>query len=137
MTESILTSTKKVLGIAENYTAYDPDITMFINSALATLHQLGVGPVNGFSITDKNQTWDLFIQDELTLNNVQAYVFLSVRLLFDPPQSGYATTAFEKQLGELAYRINVRREELKYPWPEPIVLGKSYLAQIDEEVNWG
>lgn len=135
--DSILDSTKKVLGIDAAYTAFDQDVTMLINTALSNLHQLGVGPATGFAITDKTQTWTQFLDDDLTLNNVQAYVFLSVRLAFDPPQSGYLTTAFQKQLEELAWRINMRVEELKHPWSDPITLGQRYPNYPEDEVNFG
>lgn len=136
--DSILDSTKKVLGIDAAYTAFDYDVTMLINAAFSTLHQLGVGPTTGFAITGKTEKWsDFFEEVDPTLNNVQAYVFLSVRLAFDPPQSGYATSAFQKQLEELAWRLNMRVEEKKYPWTEPIVLGRRLPIEVDDEVNFG
>lgn len=121
MTDSILDSTKKVLGIDSTYTAFDEDIKMFINSAFSTLHQLGVGPEEGFEIAGNTEVWSDFLgPDSKTLNNVKAYVYLSVRLLFDPPPTSFGIAAFERQLEELVWRINVRREEVKYPWTEPI-----------------
>lgn len=139
MTDSILDSTKKVLGIDPAYVAFDQDITTFINSTFAKLYQLGVGPENGYAITDKTDNWVDYLADDLTLNDVQAYVYLSVRLLFDPPQTAYLIQAFERQLDELGFRINVRREEIKYPWNVPVVMGRSSRlnSPIEDEVNWG
>lgn len=45
--DSILTSVKKLLGIAEECTDFDADIIMYINMALFALVQMGVGPVKG------------------------------------------------------------------------------------------
>lgn len=139
MTDSILDTTKKVLGIDATYTAFDLDIITFINSAFSDLHQLGVGPVDGYAITNKDQVWQEFLNDDKTLNNVKSYVFLRVRLLFDPPQTAYLVQAFESQLDELAFRINVRREELKYPWDVPVEMGRSNRlnSPVEDEVNWG
>lgn len=124
MEESILTSTKKVLGIAEDYTAFDLDIITHINSAFSTLTQLGVGPANGFMIEDDGPTWSDFITDiadadDLQYNSVRTYVFLRVRQLFDPPQTSYLITAFDKQIQELEWRLNVHREETGWEDPRP------------------
>jgi hypothetical protein len=116
---SILTSVKKVLGIDEDYTAFDPDIIMHINTAFATLNQLGPGPVDGFMIEDKTATWDDFYTD-VNLNGVQTYVYLRVRQLFDPPQTGYLSDAMQKQIDELAWRINTVWEGTGWmPTPTP------------------
>lgn len=105
--DSILTSIKKLLGIDEAYEHFDPDIIMHINSVLAILTQLGVGPENGFSITDKSAVWDDFISDGLKLGFVKSYINLKVRLLFDPPVSSAVIEAINRQIGELEWRIQV------------------------------
>lgn len=64
ISESILTSIKKLLGIDENYTHFDADIIMHINSVFSILTQMGVGPANGFSISGKDDTWSAFITDK-------------------------------------------------------------------------
>lgn len=110
MEQSILTSTKKVLGIAKEYTAFDEDILMNINTAFSTLTQLGVGPVEGFAIEDDTATWDSLLEGDPRYNNVKSFVHLRVRLLFDPPATSFAIAAIEKQLEELTWRINVQRE---------------------------
>lgn len=117
--ESILDSTKKVLGIDPAYTAFDVDIIMHINSTFSKLHQFGVGPVNGFMIEDKTATWDDFLGTggDPALNMVKSFMYLSVRLLFDLPPTSYAIEAAQSQIDELGWRIQTRREEVEHPWP--------------------
>src|SRR5215510_5934711 len=107
MEQSILTSTKKILGISQDYTAFDLDIITHINTAFSTLTQLGVGPAEGFMIEDDSAVWDDFTTNDLQYNSVRTYVFLKVRYLFDPPQTSYLITATEKQILELEWRLNV------------------------------
>ena len=117
MAGSILTETKKALGVAENYTAFDVDILMHINSAFSTLNQLGIGPANGFAIEDASTTWDAFLGENLKLNSVKTYVYLKVRLVFDPPTTSYHIEALNKQAQELEWRLNVVREETAWLLP--------------------
>ncbi|ADD81012.1 virion structural protein [Rhodococcus phage ReqiPoco6] len=105
--ESILTSTKKVLGIDAEYDAFDLDVKMHINSAFATLNQLGVGPEEGFMIEDETATWGDFIGVDKRLNSVPTYVYLKVRLAFDPPSTSFVIESQKKQLEELEWRLNV------------------------------
>jgi hypothetical protein len=119
MEQSILTSTKKILGIAEDYTVFDLDIITHINSAFSTLTQLGVGPAEGFMIDDEGETWTEFIEDDLQYNAVKSYVFLRVRQLFDPPTTSYLISATERQIQELEWRLNVHREEDEWVDPNP------------------
>lgn len=109
--ESILTSTKKALQLPEDYTAFDQDIMMHINAALATLNQLGVGPADGVVVSDTTAEWSDLIEDNAKLNHVQTYVYLVVRSMFDPPATGFAVTALEKQIKEYEWRISATREE--------------------------
>lgn len=104
--DSILTSIKKLLGITEEYTHFDGDITVHINTAFNTLTQLGVGPVEGYSIKDKNDKWTDFVSDA-RLEAIKTYVYLKVKLLFDPPLTSSVLQAYERQLDELVWRINV------------------------------
>jgi hypothetical protein len=122
MEMSILTSTKKILGIAEDVTAFDLDIITHINSVFSTLTQLGVGPAAGFMIEDATATWDTFISDDTQLNSVKSYVFLRVRLLFDPPATSYLINAYEDQIKELEWRLNTHREETQWVDPDPVVV---------------
>lgn len=119
MSDSILTSTKKVLGIEDSYTAFDEDIIMHVNSVFSTLHQLGIGPDNGFFITDNTATWDTFLSGDPRLNSVRTYMYLKVRLLFDPPGTSFHINALENQIEELEWRLNVTREYSQWPTPEP------------------
>jgi hypothetical protein len=119
MSESILTSTKKILGIAEDYTAFDVDIIMHINSVFSTLNQLGIGPEIGFMVEDADAEWDSFLLGDTRLNSVKTYVFLRVKLLFDPPSTSLHIAAMEKQIQELEWRLNVSREATSWTDPDP------------------
>lgn len=118
MEQSILISTKKILGIDKDYDVFDLDIITHINSAFSTLTQLGVGPAAGFMIEDDSEVWADFIADDLQYNSVKSYVFLKVRQLFDPPSTSYLISAVEKQIEELEWRLNVHREETGWTDPE-------------------
>lgn len=128
MEQSILTSTKKILGVAADYTAFDLDIITHINAAFSTLTHLGVGPAEGFMIEDAEAEWEDFIESGSQLNSVKSYVFLKVRQLFDPPTTSYLITAVEKQIQEFEWRLNSRREETEWVDPDPDVI-------LDEEVD--
>ena len=110
MDQSILTSIKKLLGIEESYTEFDVDIIMHINSVLAVLQQLGVGPIEGLMISDNTTTWNALLSDSTRLNMVKSYMFLKVRVLFDPPATSFVLTSMEQQAKELEWRLNVVRE---------------------------
>jgi hypothetical protein len=120
MEQSILTGTKKILGLDADYTAFDFDVITHINSAFATLTQLGVGPAEGFEIDDDEATWDQFVGDDLGLNFVKTYVYLKVRMIFDPPQTSYLLAAMQTQIQELEWRANVHREDLSWVSPYPV-----------------
>lgn len=112
MEESILTSIKKLLGITEDYEYFDEDIKIHINSVFATLHQLGVGPKEqAFKITGKLETWDMFMQEEKNIDSVKTYIYLKVRLLFDPPTNSSAAEAFKAQADEYEWRLNVECDD--------------------------
>lgn len=108
--DSILISIKKLLGIEENYTHFDTDIIMHINSVLSILTQLGVGPSSGYSIKDANAVWDDFISDSKKLELVKTYVYLKVRLMFDPPSSSSAIDSMKQLISELEFRITIAAE---------------------------
>lgn len=110
MEASILNSTKKVLGLDEGYDAFDLDVMTFINSALATLDQLGIGPAGGLVIDGPDETWaDLSLPDN-QLGLAKTYLFLKVRMLFDPPATSFAISAFNEQLKEVEWRLNIFSE---------------------------
>lgn len=108
--ESILTSIKKLLGIGEDYTHFDADIIMHINSVFAVLTQLGVGPSEGFSIEDDIATWNDFLPDDPRLNTVKSYVYMKVKLLFDPPTGSTHADAMNRVISEFEWRLNVAAE---------------------------
>ena len=108
--KSILDSVKKVLGIEAEYKAFDEDVLMHINTAFATLYELGVGPKEGFEIEDNVSVWEDYLGDDPNLDGVKTYVFLRVKLLFDPPTTSFAIEALNKQRQELEWRLNVYKE---------------------------
>lgn len=109
--DSILTSIKKLLGITEETEYFDTDIIIHINSVLATLTQLGLGHTKGFAISDKSSTWDEFLPDDTRLEMVKSFIFLKVRLLFDPPASSVVVDAMKQSIQELEWRIMVTCEQ--------------------------
>lgn len=109
MDESILNSVKKLLGgLTPEYTAFDEQIIMHINSVFQILYQLGVGPSIPFSIEDEGATWSDFTNDIAELSMVKSYVGLKVQQMFDPPQSGAVAEAAKRMIDELEWRLNVQ-----------------------------
>lgn len=108
--KSILTSIKKLLGVDEDYTQFDPDIIIHINTVFMTLKQLGVGPTQGFKIADNTAEWEDFITDRIDLEGLKTYIYLKVRLVFDPPQSSYLIENIKEQIKELEWRLNFQVE---------------------------
>lgn len=119
MSDSILTSTKKILGISVDYTVFDLDIITHINSVFSTLEQLGIGPEGGFAIEDDSAVWTDFLGDDLRLSAVRTYVYLRVRLMFDPPTTSYLIESMRNQVQELEWRLNVVREGDSWTDPDP------------------
>lgn len=105
--ESILTSIKKMLGITEEYEHFDADIIMHINSVFMILNQLGVGPTEGFSIKGKDEVWTDFISEESKLELIKSYMYLKVKLLFDPPLGSAVIEVINRQISEFEWRLNV------------------------------
>lgn len=110
--ESILISIKKLLGIPKDYIQFDDDIIMHINSVLLNLTQLGVGPETGFSIEDDSAEWTDFvdIENNAQLNAIKTYIYLKVKLLFDPPLSSSVVDAMNRQIAEFEWRLNAAVE---------------------------
>ena len=107
--DSILNSIKKLLGITEEYTHFDQDIIMHINSVFMILNQIGIGPDKCFTINDKTTKWDEFIQEE-HIEAVKTYMYMKVRLMFDPPSSSVITEAIKKNISELEWRLSIIAE---------------------------
>lgn len=108
--DSILTSIKKMLGIQEDYAHFDADIIFHINSALMTLTQIGIGPTEGFFITTDEQLWEDYLGDAKNLEVVKSYIYLRVKMLFDPPANGTLVEAMNKQIAEFEWRLNLQAE---------------------------
>jgi hypothetical protein len=117
--QSILDTTKKTVGLSSDDDSFDDDIVMHINTALSTLNQLGIGPTEGFEVEDSSATWDDFLGGDKRLNFVKTYVYLRVRLVFDPWQTSFVIDSMNKQIQELEWRMNVLREG--EAWTDPTV----------------
>lgn len=115
--DSILDTTKKLLGFESDYTAFDLDIIVHINTVFSTLQSLGVGPSEGYSIMDKEATWTEYSGLENMMNAVKSYMFIRVRLMFDPPTSSFHLESLKKQAEEIEWRLHVQAEEVNNTWP--------------------
>ena len=104
--ESILNSIKKMLGPSAEDDHFNPDIIMHINTEFMTLTQLGVGPSKGFYIEDDTTTWLEFIPDLKNFQAIKTYIYLKVKLVFDPPQSSAVIESMNKKIAELEWRLN-------------------------------
>lgn len=116
---SILNSTKKILGIEADYTDFDLDIMTHINTVFTILSQLGVGPAGGYMIESADEEWAELLGEDIDLNSIKTYVYLRVRILFDPPTTPHLINALEEQRKELEYRISQHREVTHWVDPEP------------------
>lgn len=116
---SILTDTKHVLGLDAAYTQFDPDVTMYINAAFSTLSQLGVGPDEGFFIVDGTEEWTAFDVPANQLHLTKTYIYLKVRMLFDPPGTSFLIDAMQNQIAQMEWRLNMLRE-VALPDPEEV-----------------
>ena len=121
MEESILKTIKQLIGCPDDFEQFDMDLTIHINSAFATLTQLGVGPKEGYRITGVDNVWNEFEDDPQKLSLIKDYVYIKTRLLFDPPTSGSLTDSLKEQLNEMEWRLYI----LYYPISEDDEKGKS------------
>jgi cyanophycinase-like exopeptidase len=124
--DSILTSIKKLISIEEEDTHFDTDICMHINMAFATLHQIGAGPALGFSISDATAAWTDFTTDIIVLGFVKSYIYLKVKLIFDPPQSSAAIESINVMIAQFEWRLQVQTDPPYVPLPDP----------ADDDENW-
>lgn len=110
MENSILDTVKKMLGLPKEYDSFDTDIIIHINSVFANLAQMGICPNDkGFEIQDSSAVWSDFIQDDILINNVRSYVYMKVRLMFDPPTNSALIESMNRQINELEYRLYTQR----------------------------
>lgn len=108
MEESILNTIKAMLGPDDSYDVFDTEIIIHINTALSILTQLGVGPKKGFRITGPDETWDDFISDgSVDLEGIKSYIYMKVKMIFDPPANSFVMKAMEDSCKELEWRLNV------------------------------
>ena len=109
---SILKSTRKKLGLnPEEATEFDPDLIDSINSAIAVLTQVGIGPNTGFAIHDESQTWDELLGNDPRFNMAKTYVFDRCRLIFDTSSmSSYVLSSIQDRIKEFEWRLNVAAE---------------------------
>ena len=111
MNDSIVVTIKKMLGLDDEYTPFDVDVIIHINAALMTLAQMGVGPKEGYEVSDYDQTWSEFLGENYNkLGAVKTYVYLQVKMLFDPPTNSFVMDAMKKQSEEILFRLNVQAE---------------------------
>lgn len=104
---SILNSIKKLLGIDSEFTAFDDDLIIYINGVFSTLFQLGIGPSSPFSISDKSSSWDEFLEDYIDIESVKTYIYLKVKMVFDPPTNGALIESIKNQIQELEWRFTI------------------------------
>jgi hypothetical protein len=108
--QSILMSIKNLLNVYESDPAFDTQIGMFINEIFMTLHQLGIGPDEGFSINEASTTWSEFSKDKTLIEAVKTYVYYKARLVFDPPASSVVSDAINSRIAELEWRLVAQNE---------------------------
>ena len=113
ITESVLLSIKKMLGLDKDYDVFDPELIIHVNTVFGTLHQLGVGPDEQFRISGDLEVWSDFDTEGEQIDEVKTYIYLRVRLLFDPPSSSFVLSSFQEQLKEFEWRLNVKADEIK------------------------
>lgn len=111
--ESILNSVKKHIGISEEETHFDPDIIIHINSVFSILNQMGIGPAKTFSINDEKAIWNDFLEDDPDFSEVKTYMYLKVKMIFDPPTNSNVMTAMKEQISELEWRLTVTASNKK------------------------
>lgn len=121
MPNSILDNIKKLLGLDPSYTAFDLDIIIHINTVFSILNGLGIGPDSGFSIGDNTVTWDAYgaISGDRNMNLAKTYMYLRVKMMFDPPTTSFVIDAMKQQIQELEWRISVAREDVSWTDPNP------------------
>lgn len=108
MDESIFNSIKTLLGPDASYEVFDQDILIHVNTAIAVLTQLGVGPSSGFMVTGPDETWSDFLgDDDKTLNMAKTYVYMKTKIAFDPPINSSVLSAYQDACKEYEWRLNV------------------------------
>ena len=133
MENSILNTIKKMLGVDEEDTSFDTDIIVHINTVLMTLHQYGIGPVDGLTISDASTTWDELLPTGKKIEAVKTYIYIKVKLIFDPPSTSVTVDSFKSLADELEYRMKEQNEN----YPTPILESESTSSAETEEDTHG
>lgn len=112
--KSILDTIKHMLGGLDSGEDdhFNTDIIVHINSAFEVLHQLGLGPEEGFYIEDNSATWGDYLTNSKCVRLVSTYIYLFVRKSFDPPANSFLLEAINKDLKEYEWRLNVLANEM-------------------------
>lgn len=110
--QSILETIKKLLGLTNMITAFDEEITSHINSVFTTLNQLGVGPDEGYMINGYEQTWRDYVDNIQLATMVREFIYLKVRMIFDPPASSVVSDAYNQRTAEIEWRMNIQAEKI-------------------------
>ena len=113
MNDSIVVTIKKMLGLDDASTPFDTDVIIDINAAFMTLQQMGIGPKEGFEVTDYDQTWDQFLTNKVMLGAVKTWVYLQVKMMFDPPTNSFLMDAMKQQSEQILFRLNVQAESVE------------------------
>lgn len=113
MEESIFESIKSLLGPDASYDVFDQDILIHINTAISVLTQLGVGPATGFMVTGSDETWQDFIGNDKILQMVKTYIYMKVKMAFDPPANSSVLNAYNEACKEYEWRLNVEVDPFK------------------------
>jgi len=115
MDNSILTSIKKLLGIAEEFTQFDQDIIIHINAVFSILNQMGVGTEKAFFISDETSIWSDFLDDREDLEMIKSYMYMKVRMMWDPPTSSTLAESMKNMISEYEWRMysldNFKKED--------------------------
>lgn len=112
---SILDSVKKVLGLDPDFTDFDLDVIMHINTFFGTLQQLGAGPVEGFVISDNTALWNDFSEHPMLQANIQSWLYLRVKQVFDPPALSFVIESQNSIADNLEWRIGIMAEQINPP----------------------
>lgn len=110
MEASVLETTKQLLGISPECDAFDESIRMDINTVLMILNDLGVGPEKAFALKTGKELWSEFTDDEVLAEQLKTYLYLKVRLMFDPPSTSFVIDAISKNIQEIEWRLNARSQ---------------------------
>lgn len=110
--QSILRTIKQMLGLTNELTAFDEELIVHINSVFTILNQLDVGSDDGFMITGYDETWSELTDQVTIATMVKEYIYLKVRMIFDPPASSVVSEAYNQRIAELEWRMNIQAERL-------------------------